>query len=87
LEQNLFKKQTLIQGLGFEDFHDGVRCHTIVVSFHYSVGHFNAEEGHCQATLQQRQAQRPRQCIPNGVPGNPGQTLASDGFQDRHLTC
>jgi hypothetical protein len=30
------------------------------VSFHCSVGHFHAEEGHCQDALQQCRAQHPR---------------------------
>jgi hypothetical protein len=38
------------QGLRFEELHDGAQCCT-VVSFHYSVGHFHVEEGHCQDAL------------------------------------
>jgi hypothetical protein len=55
--------------------------------FHYNVGHFHAEKGHYQNALQQRQAQRPRQCTPSGLLGSPDRALASHGPQDRQLTC
>ncbi len=58
--QVLFKKQTLIQGLRFEELCDGTPCRTVVVSFHCSIGHFHAKKGHYQDALQQRRAQRSR---------------------------
>ncbi len=48
------------------------------MSFHYSVRHFHVEEGHCQDTLQQRRAQRLRQCIPCGLPGSLSWVLVSN---------
>ncbi len=49
-----------IEGFRFEELRDGIQCCIVVVSFHCSVGHFHAEEGHCQDALQQCRAQHPR---------------------------
>ncbi len=81
---NLLNSRT--EGLRFEETHDGVQCHIVVVSFHCSIEHFHAEEGHCQVALQQRQVQRPKQCTPGGLPSSLGQALASHGPQDWQIT-
>jgi hypothetical protein len=78
---SLLKKMDIDLGLRFEELRDGVRCRTTAMSFHCSVGHFHAEEGHCQDALQQRWAQHPRQCISGGLLGNLGWALATLGPQ------
>ncbi len=73
----------MIWGLKFENFHNGARCCTATMSFHYNIGHFHVEKGHYQDALQQRRVQRLRQCTPGGLLGSPGRALASHGPQDR----
>jgi hypothetical protein len=57
------------------------------MSFHYSIGHFLNEEGHYQDTLQQCQAQHPKQCTHGSLLGSPGRALASRGPQNQQFTC
>jgi len=71
-----------LHGLEFEKLYDGAQCRIIAVSFHCNVRHSHAKEGHCQASLQQRQAQRPKQCILVGLPHSHGRALAGDRPQD-----
>jgi len=62
------------------------RCYVVAMSFHCSIGHFHAKEGHYQDALQQCRVQHPKQCTPGNLPDSHGRALTNHGPQDQQLT-